>query len=275
MSTSPPPNRRRKLRRRFSSVSPVPKEWTRPLASAPLPNAPNRDNRPMSLTLGRAFHRSRRSDEFVTEEEVENITESIHSAPSFRHLYQKDSNHSIPLLYSSLPPTPISASPSPRPFEPEPPPAPLRISSPPSFQSDLPKATPPETTPFSLWDYLREELLATDFDSHQELKWDRVSNFLSIPLAMEKVCIVFLLMHRSWSTCVIPDYRIRVHRLFRLVPLYIHNSPYTLPLGFFPPLSQFLSVLGSSPSTGSEGRHITGSSPHRLSPYSQSFDGRE
>jgi hypothetical protein len=41
--------------------------------------------------------------------------------------------------------------------------------------------------PFSLWDYLREELLATDFDSHQELKWDRVSNFLSIPVAVEKV----------------------------------------------------------------------------------------
>ena len=32
--------------------------------------------------------------------------------------------------------------------------------------------------PFSLWDYLREELLATDFDSHQELKWERVSNLL-------------------------------------------------------------------------------------------------
>jgi hypothetical protein len=43
------------------------------------------------------------------------------------------------------------------------------------------------TAPFSLWDYLREELLATDFDSHQELKWERVGNFLSIPLAIEKV----------------------------------------------------------------------------------------
>ncbi|KAG6882685.1 hypothetical protein C0992_010968 [Termitomyces sp. T32_za158] len=45
----------------------------------------------------------------------------------------------------------------------------------------------PATTPFSLWDYLQEELLATDFDSHQEMKWERVSNFLSIPLAMEKI----------------------------------------------------------------------------------------
>ncbi|KAF9038267.1 DUF747-domain-containing protein [Hymenopellis radicata] len=41
--------------------------------------------------------------------------------------------------------------------------------------------------PFSLWDYLREELLATDFDSHQELKWERVSNFLNIPIAIEQI----------------------------------------------------------------------------------------
>jgi len=45
----------------------------------------------------------------------------------------------------------------------------------------------PAVQPFSIWDYLREELLATDFDSHQELKWDRVSNFLSIPVAIEKI----------------------------------------------------------------------------------------
>ncbi|KIL66316.1 hypothetical protein M378DRAFT_161198 [Amanita muscaria Koide BX008] len=69
-------------------------------------------------------------------------------------------------IYSSLPPTPISNSPSP-------PPAPV--------------PAPPPNVPFSLWDYLREELLATDFDSHQELKWERVSNFLSIPLAIEKI----------------------------------------------------------------------------------------
>lgn len=41
--------------------------------------------------------------------------------------------------------------------------------------------------PFSLWDYLREELLATDFDSHQEMKWERVSNFLHVPFAVEKI----------------------------------------------------------------------------------------
>lgn len=41
--------------------------------------------------------------------------------------------------------------------------------------------------PFSLWDYLREEILATDFDSTQELKWERVTNFIAIPFWMEKV----------------------------------------------------------------------------------------
>ncbi|KAG8947048.1 hypothetical protein FRC04_011228 [Tulasnella sp. 424] len=35
-----------------------------------------------------------------------------------------------------------------------------------------------EAPPFSLWEYLREELLAADFDSHQELKWERVNTFL-------------------------------------------------------------------------------------------------
>ena len=76
--------------------------------------------------------------------------------------------------YSSLPPTPITLSPPP-----------LTSNAGqyklPQDQSDV------YIRPFSLWDYLREELLATDFDSHQELKWERVSNFLSIPVAIEKV----------------------------------------------------------------------------------------
>lgn len=81
-----------------------------------------------------------------------------------------------PLTYASLPPTPISSSPPLQPTLPSPVPLP-------TFQT-LESAYQP---PFSLWDYLREELLATDFDSHQELKWERVSNFLSMPIALEKV----------------------------------------------------------------------------------------
>ncbi|KAI9569560.1 DUF747-domain-containing protein [Boletus coccyginus] len=78
-----------------------------------------------------------------------------------------------PLTYASLPPTPIL-------------PSPPACSPPPSARG--PPSDPQSHQPlFSLWDYLREELLATDFDSHQELKWERVSNFLSIPLAVEKI----------------------------------------------------------------------------------------
>jgi hypothetical protein len=78
-----------------------------------------------------------------------------------------------PLTYASLPPTPIHPSPP--------------ACSPPPSASGPPLDAQSHQPLFSLWDYLREELLATDFDSHQELKWERVSNFLSIPLAMEKV----------------------------------------------------------------------------------------
>ncbi|KAI6026291.1 DUF747-domain-containing protein [Pisolithus microcarpus] len=80
-----------------------------------------------------------------------------------------------PLTYTSLPPTPILPSPP---------------SSPPPWDRNTFQGSPgPRTNEplFSLWDYLREELLATDFDSHQELKWERVSNFLSIPFAIEKI----------------------------------------------------------------------------------------
>ncbi|KAI0655987.1 eukaryotic membrane protein family-domain-containing protein [Cubamyces menziesii] len=81
-----------------------------------------------------------------------------------------------PLAYASLPPTPISPSPP--------------LPSTPSLSAPLPSLTSLDTfyePPFSIWDYLREELLATDFDSHQELKWERVSNFLSMPIALEKI----------------------------------------------------------------------------------------
>lgn len=85
-----------------------------------------------------------------------------------------------PTAYASLPPTPIFPA---RTIESPPVPAsPINLG----FESDLP-AQEPDDVPFSLWDYLREELLATDFDSHQEMKWERVRNFLSMPWAMEKV----------------------------------------------------------------------------------------
>ncbi|OAQ26302.1 DUF747-domain-containing protein, partial [Linnemannia elongata AG-77] len=41
----------------------------------------------------------------------------------------------------------------------------------------------------SLWDYLKEELTAADFESTQELKRERVANFLSVPIAFEKMLV--------------------------------------------------------------------------------------
>lgn len=45
----------------------------------------------------------------------------------------------------------------------------------------------PPMAPFSLWEYLKEEVLATDFDSTQEMKWERVTNFVVVPYWVESV----------------------------------------------------------------------------------------
>jgi hypothetical protein len=106
------------------------------------------------------------------------------------------------LIYSSLPATP------------------MRSPSPPASNEEQYKL-PPEpsdvyTAPFSLWDYLREELLATDFDSHQELKWERVGNFLSIPLAIEKVSLFGAL-------CRVPPNRLKRSYLSALYYALTHS----------------------------------------------------
>ncbi|KAI0046067.1 DUF747-domain-containing protein [Auriscalpium vulgare] len=97
---------------------------------------------------------------------------SLSSARAFRPPSPEDDRP--PLTYASLPPTPITSSPPPSDLQPS-----GYLASHESADFHAP--------PFSLWDYLQEELLATDFDSHQELKWERVSNFLAMPLAIEKI----------------------------------------------------------------------------------------
>ncbi|KAH9956923.1 eukaryotic membrane protein family-domain-containing protein [Russula dissimulans] len=118
--------------------------------------------------------------------------------------------------YASLPPTPLASSPPPTSSV-------ERYKSPPEH-SDV------YTPPFSLWDYLREELLATDFDSHQELKWERVSNFLSIPIAIEKiVSFGFILCFDSFLyTFTIQPIRCTL-ALWRLFKNTIINSKTPLP----------------------------------------------
>lgn len=60
--------------------------------------------------------------------------------------------------------------------------------------------------PFSLYDYLREELLSTDFDSHQELKWERVSNWLGMPWPLDflPVSYVFSRTRRARKSALHP-----------------------------------------------------------------------
>ena len=121
-----------------------------------------------------------------------NVTdfETQSSSPSLRQSRGRSTSpkphifgeRALPTAYASLPPSPIL----PHSFTPPP-------SIPPIPQTQSYANVQPQEfhsgPPFSLWDYLREELLATDFDSHQELKWERVRNFLQMPLAMEKVSI--------------------------------------------------------------------------------------
>ncbi|KDR75015.1 hypothetical protein GALMADRAFT_140571 [Galerina marginata CBS 339.88] len=127
-----------------------------------------------------------------------------------------------PTAYASLPPTPIEPS---RPYEPPSPVSPIS----PTFQAEAPQPNA-STVPFSLWDYLREELLATDFDSHQELKWERVSNFLSMPVAMEKIIgFGFILCFDSFLyTFTILPIRFML-ALFPFITNMFRRSPPSLP----------------------------------------------
>lgn len=176
--------RARKLRRRGSVGSPAwPSGSPKSFGSAPTPTrSPNR--RPVSQSpLGRnafLFQRPHLTDGSEYEDyRPQTLSESTQSRPRGRSssparpLFEQ---RPPPTAYASLPPTPIHPS---RPFSPPTPVSPIPHEV--EAHSDI------QETPFSLWDYLREELLATDFDSHQELKWERVSNFLSMPVAMEKV----------------------------------------------------------------------------------------
>lgn len=43
--------------------------------------------------------------------------------------------------------------------------------------------------PTSLWDYLREEISASELDGSQEMKAERVTNFFAVPMAVEQVSL--------------------------------------------------------------------------------------
>ncbi|KAG1735114.1 DUF747-domain-containing protein [Suillus paluster] len=158
MATSP-----RRSRRRFSSAS-IGATWNAQLS--PLSTSVSRGRRRRSSSVDFDDDVIHSSD--IKEEKTRHAPLSDRALDCERMLEPELEIH--PLTYASLPPTPIL---------PSPPASPPPIVRSQELQQDQPL--------FSLWDYLWEELLATDFDSHQELKWERVSNFLSIPLAMEKI----------------------------------------------------------------------------------------
>ena len=78
--------------------------------------------------------------------------------------------------------TPMSMPP-----DPDSPPSPPRTS--PSSSSDAAKfpGLPSRFLPASLWDYLKEEIRATELDGSQEMKAERVTNFFSVPMVVEQV----------------------------------------------------------------------------------------
>lgn len=169
------------------------------------------------------------------------------SAPApfdtFAHAHPSSPTHEPrnPMTYASLPPSPILPSPPS-----SPPLRPVPLPEPEEFQRHI------HEPPFSLWDYLREELLATDFDSHQELKWERVSNFLNIPLAMEKVNLDHY--PAIDSTLMTSDNRLWLHRLLGFFSLHIHNLTHPLCAGYASPLYQPLynvqKISSSIPESG-------------------------
>lgn len=178
--------RGRKLRRPLSlgdgwSSSTSPKS----LASAPSPTI--RTSRELSLSpaaTSSTGHMYRRytANGTVGFEQTQSLSSSRRrtrgrSISPKPHIFEE---RPLPTAYASLPPSPIL-----RPRSVTPPPSISPI--PQRYANVQPQEFQPGGAPFSLWDYLREELLATDFDSHQELKWERVRNFLNMPLAMEKV----------------------------------------------------------------------------------------
>ncbi|KAG8936290.1 hypothetical protein FRC02_003227 [Tulasnella sp. 418] len=188
--------------RRFSDPS-VESHWPK-LPSSPLPN-PRRGSISRSVSHN-AHGKSHASTSARVHGGLPSLT-SVVGHHSRRGSIDKSALEPSPILSNIVPKTeewspPISPSTPPVKAYASLPPSPL-----PSLSATGVKTSPfddalPETptedkvdrshaleelAPFSLWEYLREELLATDFDSHQELKWERVSNFFNIPVGVEKV----------------------------------------------------------------------------------------
>ena len=168
--------KRKRVRRYFSASAATGAKWNPKLLNTTGPPSSSKSRRRgSSVSSDETYGFSPTHAEQELHQDVELRYSDIPNAfPAHSSHLESPPSQRAPLTYASLPPTPITPSP------------PLQ----PTLAASLPAFPALESSyepPFSLWDYLREELLATDFDSHQELKWERVSNFLNMPIALEKV----------------------------------------------------------------------------------------
>ncbi|KAF8198103.1 eukaryotic membrane protein family-domain-containing protein [Pholiota molesta] len=191
--------RARKLRRRVSSIT---TGWTqgspKSLASAPIARRTSLSpvSRTASLTI---------TTTLPTDPTMRTIIGQ--STSPVRNMFEK---RPPPTAYASLPPTPIQPS---RPFSPPTPTSPTRQET--------------YDAPFSLWDYLQEELLATDFDSHQELKWERIIGFGFI-LCFDSFLYTFTILPiRFISTTLPPSQKADLLRALLLIASLLILNPLT------------------------------------------------
>lgn len=76
----------------------------------------------------------------------------------------------------------------------------LGVSAPPDFADADATAPQHRARPtrrvavMSLWDHLLDEVLSSSSESTQELKWERVSNFMSVPIWIEKLVALGMLV---------------------------------------------------------------------------------
>ncbi|CAG8549729.1 4016_t:CDS:10 [Ambispora leptoticha] len=75
---------------------------------------------------------------------------------------------------------------------------------------------------FGIWDYLKDEITALDFEPSEEITTERVTNFLTIPIAIEKLMI--------FGVCLCLDSFLYT---FTFLPLRFIIASYTLFMGFF------------------------------------------
>lgn len=83
--------------------------------------------------------------------------------------------------------------------------------------------------PATLWDYLREELGASELDGSQEMKAERVTNFFAVPMAVEQVrskrlSVAIMTISDAFSNPLFhEDHHLRLFCLLGFLSIYFHN----------------------------------------------------